>query len=165
MGRHDGIRIHNTGANRPGNKEGGHNWGGDFPGNRPYPDLVNFYGPFGKLSGERNHFTDRFPSNNGDLNITQVEVFQGNFRGHKHVIVGIQIYYDGNPGDLHGRSTGDSVSLTLGVGETIEKITIRSSEDGLPSPDNLIPKQDNDIPGGTGLTFITGYVVDDTPRG
>jgi len=114
------------------------------------------------------------------------------------VIVGIQIYYDGNPGDLHGRSTGDSVSLTLGVGETIEKITIQSSEDGLPSPnnlifslefetstgakastrstsrgkmhvipqvrDNVIPKQDNDIPGGTGLAFITGYVVDDTPR-
>jgi len=114
------------------------------------------------------------------------------------VIVGIQIYYGGVPGELHGRSTDDSESLTLAADETIEKITIRSSEDGLSSPnnlifflefesstgskistrsttrgkmhvlpqvrDNVIPKQDNDIPGGTGLAFITGYVVDDTPR-
>merc|ERR1711862_775838 len=136
--RHDGIRIHNDGDNRPVNKEGGHNWGGDFPGNRPYPDLVNFYGPFGKLNGDRNHFTDRFASNNGDLNITQVDVFQGNFRGHENVIVGIQIYYGGVAGDLHGRSTGGAVSLPLGAGETIEKITIRSSEEGLSSPNNLI---------------------------
>jgi len=114
------------------------------------------------------------------------------------VIVGIQIYYGGVAGELHGRSTDDSESLTLAADETIEKITIRSSEDGLSSPnnlifflefesstgskistrsttrgkmhvlpqvrDNVIPKQDNDIPGGTGLAFITGYVVDDTPR-
>merc|ERR1719312_595379 len=180
---HNGIRTYNDGPNRPGNKEGGHNWGGDFPGNRPFPDLVNFYGPFGKLNGDRKHFTDRFASKNGDLPITQVDVFQGNFRGHKNVIVGIQIYYGGVAGDLHGRSTGDSESLTLAADETIEKITIRSSEDGLSSPNNLIfflafetsagikintrptnrgkmqvipqvrdviPKQDNDIPGGTG---------------
>merc|ERR1712243_66902 len=55
-----------------------------------------------------------------------------------NVIVGIQIYYDGVPGDLHGRSTGDSVSLSLGAGETIYKITIQSSEEGLSSPNNLI---------------------------
>jgi len=197
--KHDGIRIFNTGDHRPGNKEGGHNWQGDFPGNRPYPDLVNFYGPFGKLAGDREHFTDRFASQNGDLPITQVDVFQGSYLGHKDVIVGIQIYYDGTPGELHGKSTGDSVSVSLGAGETIEKITIRSLEDGFkPLPnnfifflqfetsagvivstkptgrgnmhvipqvrDNVIPRQDNDIPGGTGLAFITGYAVTDTPR-
>jgi len=113
------------------------------------------------------------------------------------VIVGIQIEYDGVPGDLHGRSTGDSESFSLGTDETIEKITIRSFEEGSPKLNNLIfsltfvtstdnvisvgrgrgkthetpevqedviPTQDNDIPGGSSLCFITGYVVDDKPR-
>jgi len=196
---HNGTRIHNAGPRRPGNKEGGHNWQGDFPGNRPYPDLVNQYGPFGKLSGERKHFTDRFASQNGDLPITQVKIFEGNYLGHKDVIVGIQFEYDGVPGEVRGKSTGRMVSASVPPGETIEKITIRSFEEGLPKPnnlifflkfelsdgttiettptsrgkmhvipqvrDNVIPTQDNDIPGGTGLAFITGYEVIDTPRG
>merc|ERR1711942_566799 len=37
---HNGTRIHNTGPNRPGNKEGGHHWGGNFVGN--HPDFGNF---------------------------------------------------------------------------------------------------------------------------
>jgi len=159
---------------------------------------VNQYGPFGKLNGDRKHFTDRFTSQNGDLPITDVEIFQGNFRGHKDVIVGIQFYYDGNAGGVHGRSTADVFNLSLATDETITKITIRSFEEGLPKPNNLIfflkfetsegqeietkptmrgkmhvipqvrenviPRQDNDIPGGSSLAFITGYVVTDTPR-
>merc|ERR1712025_253062 len=34
---HNGIRKHNTGPNRPGNKEGGHHWGANYTGNVPFP--------------------------------------------------------------------------------------------------------------------------------
>jgi len=113
------------------------------------------------------------------------------------VIVGIQISYDGTPADLHGRSTGSSVSAGLGAGQTITRITVFSFEEGLPRPNKfvnglmfetsdgrkiragtqrgseevipnirvqpVIPRQDNDIPGGYSLAFISGYTVIDTP--
>merc|ERR1712142_340542 len=34
---HNGTRIHNAGPRRPGNKEGGHHWGKDYPGHQPTP--------------------------------------------------------------------------------------------------------------------------------
>lgn len=113
------------------------------------------------------------------------------------MIVGIRISYDGTPADLHGRSTDGLVSVGLGAGQTITRITVFSFEEGLPRPykfvnglifetsdgrtisagsqrgrehvipsvrDNVIPRQDNDIPGGDSLAFISGYTVIDTPR-
>jgi len=146
------------------------------------------YGPYGRLNGTRKSFTDRVASD-----LSRVDVYKGSFRGNENVIVGIQLFYNGAAAGLHGRITEELESITVGPIRKItiwsleeglprpnklvngleftvgkRKIFIgsrRGKKDVIPKVrDNVIPRQDNDNPGGYHLQFISGYTTTDTPE-